>query len=386
MSSAQLEIQIIASLVAIACAIPGTFLVLRKMAMISDAISHSILPGIVIGFFITHDLNSPLLILLAALTGIITVILVEYIQKTGLVKEDTAIGLVFPALFSIGVILIAKNANDVHLDVDAVLLGELAFAPFDRLVIGGADVGPKSLWVVGTILLITIGLLFTFYKELKVSTFDKGLAASLGFSPAIMHYGLMSVSSVTTVGAFDAVGAILVVALMIAPAAAAYLITKDLKKMLILAIAFGIFSAIFGYWVAHWLDASISGSITTILGLVFLFVYLFAPEKGIIAVMYREKQQRTEVSLLTFLLHLKNHDDLSERHVKHLNEHINWQKVRSKTVLDLAQKNNMITIDNKIVSLTEKGNEFTSKAIDYIITNEDAQIEDMKDDFFLFRG
>ncbi len=386
MSNAQLEIQVIASLVAIACAIPGTFLVLRKMAMISDAISHSILPGIVIGFFITHDLNSPLLILLAALTGIITVVLVEYIQKTGLVKEDTAIGLVFPALFSIGVILIAKNANDVHLDVDAVLLGELAFAPFDRLIIGGTDVGPKSLWVVGTILLVTVALLFTFYKELKVSTFDKGLAASLGFSPAIIHYGLMSVSSVTTVGAFDAVGAILVVALMIAPAASAYLITKDLKKMLILAITFGVFSAIFGYWVAHWLDASISGSITTILGLVFLAVYLFAPEKGIIAVLYREKQQRTEVSLLTFLLHLKNHDDLSERHVKHLNEHINWQKVRSKTVLDLAQKNNMITIKNNIVSLTQKGDEFTSKAIDYIITNEDAQIEDMKDDFFLFRG
>jgi manganese/zinc/iron transport system permease protein len=173
---------------------------------------------------------------------------------------------------------------------------------------------------------------------------------------------------------------------MIAPAASAYLITKDLKKMLILAITFGVFSAIFGYWVAHWLDASISGSITTILGLVFLAVYLFAPEKGIIAVLYREKQQRTEVSLLTFLLHLKNHDDLSERHVKHLNEHINWQKVRSKTVLDLAQKNNMITIKNNIVSLTQKGDEFTSKAIDYIITNEDAQIEDMKDDFFLFRG
>ncbi len=386
MSSAQFEIQLIASLVAVACAIPGTFLVLRKMAMISDAISHSILPGIVVGFFITHDLNSPLLILLAALTGIITVILVEYIQKTGLVKEDTAIGLVFPALFSIGVIMIAKNANDVHLDVDAVLLGELAFAPFDRLLIAGTDVGPKSLWIVGTILLITVTLLFTFFKELKVSTFDKGLAASLGFSPAIIHYGLMSVSSVTTVGAFDAVGAILVVALMIAPAAAAYLLTTDLKKMLGLSIGFGIFSAILGYWVAHWLDASISGSITTVLGLVFLLVYLFAPTKGIIAVMYREKQQRREVSLITFLLHLKNHDEISERHVKHLNEHINWQKVRSKSILDLAQKNNMITIDNKIVSLTEKGDEFTSKAIDYIITNEDAQIEDMKDDFFLFRG
>lgn len=386
MSSAQLEIQLIASLVAIACAIPGTFLVLRKMAMISDAISHSILPGIVVGFFITQDLNSPLLILLAALTGIITVVLVEYIQKTGLVKEDTAIGLVFPAMFSIGVILIAKNANDVHLDIDAVLLGELAFAPFDRLLIAGTDVGPKSLWVVGTILLITITLLILFFKELKISTFDKGLAASLGFSPAIIHYGLMSVSSITTVGAFDAVGAILVVALMIAPAAAAYLLTTDLKKMLALAIGFGIFSAIFGYWVAHWLDASIAGSITTVLGLVFLLVYLFAPSKGIIAVMYREKQQRTEVSLLTFLLHLKNHDEIEERHVNHLNEHINWQKVRAKTVLDLANKNNMIHIEDNIVSLTKKGDEFTSKAIDYIITNEDAQIEDMKDDFFLFRG
>ncbi len=386
MNSAQIEIQLIASLVAIACAIPGTFLVLRKMAMISDAISHSILPGIVIGFFITHDLNSPLLILLAALTGIITVVLVEYIQKTGLVKEDTAIGLVFPALFSIGVIMIAKNANDVHLDVDAVLLGELAFAPFDRLLISGVDVGPKSLWIIGSILIITIILLIAFFKELKVSTFDKGLAASLGFSPAIMHYGLMSVSSVTTVGAFDAVGAILVVALMIAPAATAYLLTTNLKKMLALAIIFGVFSAISGYWVAHWLDASIAGSITTMLGLLFLAVYLFAPKKGIIAVLYREKQQRTEVSLLTFLLHLKNHNEEEERHVNHLNEHINWQKVRSKTVLELAIKNNMISIENNIVSLTEKGNDFTSQAIDYIITNEDAQIEHMKDDFFLFRG
>ncbi|OUR98150.1 zinc ABC transporter permease [Flavobacteriales bacterium 33_180_T64] len=386
MSSAQIEIQLIASLVAIACAIPGTFLVLRKMAMISDAISHSILPGIVIGFFITQDLNSPLLILLAALTGVITVVLVEYIQKTGLVKEDTAIGLVFPVLFSIGVLMIAKKANDVHLDIDAVLLGELALAPFDRLLISGVDVGPKSLWIIGSILCITVLLLLAFFKELKLSTFDKGLAASLGFSPAIIHYGLMTVSSITTVGAFDAVGAILVVALMIAPAASAYLLTTDLKKMLILSIIFGVLSAISGYWFAHWLDASIAGSITTMLGVLFLIVYLFAPSKGIIAVLYREKQQRIEVSLLTFLLHLKNHDDENERHVNHLNEHINWQKVRSKIVLDLALKNNMIMIDDSIVFLTPKGDKFTTQAIDYIITNEDAQIEGMKDDFFLFRG
>lgn len=386
MTNAQLEIQLIASLVAIACAIPGTFLVLRKMAMISDAISHSILPGLVLGFFITQDLNSPLLILLAALTGVLTVVLVEKIQQTKLVKEDTAIGLVFPALFSIGVIMIAKYANDVHLDIDAVLLGELAFTPFDRIYYNDMDLGPKSLWVIGIILTITLGLLFAFFKELKISTFDAGLATSLGFTPAVIHYGLMSVASVTTVGAFDAVGAILVVALMIAPAASAYLLTTDLKKMIALACFFGVFSAIAGYWMANYFDASIAGSIATMLGIVFLIVYLFAPSKGLISVLYREKQQKIEISLITFILHLKNHTETRERHVNHLNEHINWHKVRSKAVLNLALKNNLITISNDVVSLTEKGDEFTSKAINYIITNEDSLIEDMKDDFFLFRG
>ncbi len=384
--SPSIEIQLIAAITAAACAIPGVFLVLRKMALISDAISHSILPGIVIGFMITQDLASPWLILLAAVSGIITVVLVELIQKTGLVKEDTAIGLVFPALFSVGVLLIAQNANDVHLDVDAVLLGELAFAPFDRLIVGGIDVGPKSLWTITAILSFTIILLIAFYKELKVSTFDIGLSSALGFSPVIMHYGLMSVASVTTVAAFDAVGAILVVALIITPAAAAYLLTTDLKKMLALSVLFGTSSAIGGYWFARAIDASIAGSITTVLGLLFLIIYLFAPSKGLIAVLLKQSSQRIEVSLLTFLLHLNNHDSLEERSVAHLQEHINWQRVKAKSVLDLALKNNMIVIDNKVVSLTQKGLDFTEKAIEYIITNKDEKIEDMKDDFFLFRG
>ena len=383
---AQFEIQIIAMIVAAACAIPGVFLVLRKMSLISDAISHSILPGIVVGFFITHDLASPLNILLAALTGVITVILVESIQKTGLVKEDTAIGLVFPAMFSVGVILIALNANDVHLDIDAVLLGELAFAPFDRMLIGGSDLGPKALWIMGIILIVTISLLIIFYKELKVSTFDQGLSAALGFSPVVMHYGLMSVASVTTVGAFDAVGAILVVALMIAPAATVYLLTNNLKKLLIGAVLVGVFSAISGYWLAHFLDASIAGAISTVLGIIFIFTFLFAPDRGLISVLYRQKQQRKEVMLLTFLLHIQNHEEPEERHVSHLNDHINWQEVKAKSVLDLAFKNNMIQVENGIINLTEKGELFTTQAIQYITDNERSKIEGMKDNLFLFRA
>ncbi len=384
--STQVEIQLIASLVAIACAIPGTFLILRKMALISDAISHSILPGIVIGFFLTQDLNSPWLIIFAALFGVITVVLVEFIQKTELVKEDTAIGLVFPVMFSIGVILIAQNANDIHLDIDAVLLGELAFAPFDRFVVNEYDLGPKSLWIVGSIVGVTLVLLGAFFKELKLSTFDADLSSVLGFSPIIIHYGLMTVASVTTVGAFESVGAILVVALMIAPAAIAYLLTDDLKKMLGLACFFGVLSAITGYWVANILDASIAGSMATVLGILFLMVYFFAPDKGLLAVVYRQKQQRIEVSMLTFLLHLSNHTEEEERHVNHLNEHINWQKVQAQSVLALALKNNMIFIENEIVSLTEKGQTFTAEAIDYIVEDKKAAIENMKSRFFLFRG
>ena len=387
MSDAQIEIQVIAMIVAASCAIPGVFLVLRRMSLISDAISHSILLGIVIGFFITRDLNSPLLILLAALTGVVTIIMVEMIQRSKLVKEDTAIGLVFPLLFSIGVILISKNANDIHLDVDAVLIGELAFAPFDRFLFNGMDLGPKSLWIMGTILILTITLLLLFFKELKVTTFDKGLAASMGISPLIFHYGLMSVSSITIVGAFDAVGAILVVALMIAPAATAYLLTTNLKRMIGISILFGITSAIGGYWLAHYLDASISGSMTTVLGIIFLITFLFAPDKGLIANLYRHKKQKIEVSLITFLLHLNNHkDEIEARQFIHLQEHFNWHKPYAESVVDLALKNNMIHFDNDLISLTDKGKNFTKLTLDYILTNRDDQIEHLKSTFFLFRG
>ena len=386
MSNAQIEIQAIAALVAIACAVPGVFLVLRKMALISDAISHSILPGIVIGFFITQDLSSPLNIFLAAVSGIITVILVEYIQKTGLVKEDTAIGLVFPALFSIGVILIARNANDVHLDVDAVLLGEIAFAPFDRWNWKGTDLGPKAIWIIGTITFVTVSLVILFFKELKASTFDPGLAASLGFAPAILHYGLMSVSSITIVGAFDAVGAVLVVAFIIAPAATAYLLTTNLIRMLILSCGIGVLAAISGYWIAHGLDASIAGSIATVLGLFFFLAFMLAPERGVLAALYRTRQQKMEVALLTFLLHLNNHTEVREREVRHLSEHINWKPTVAKRVLILAQKNNMVTITNGVASLTKKGKTFSEAAVDYITLNKNTEIESIKEEFFLFRG
>jgi manganese/zinc/iron transport system permease protein len=364
--SLHVDIQIIAVVVAVACALPGVFLVLRRMALMSDAISHAILLGIVLAFFVTEDLSSPLLIIAAAATGVLTVSLVELIHRTGLVREDAAIGIVFPALFSGGVILISRFAGDVHLDTDAVLLGELAFAPLDRLAIFGYEL-PKSLWVMGGILLINLIFIGLFYKELKLTTFDVGLAAALGFSPTLIHYGLMTIVSVTAVGAFDAVGSILVVALMIAPPATAYLLTDRLSYLLGLSALIGVIAAIAGYWLAHFLDASIGGSMATMAGVLFLLTFLLAPDRGIIAIALRRVHQRWEFAQTMLTIHLFNHEGVPdaerERHIEHLDEHLRWNTSFAERVVRYAERQGSICCRDGMLFLTEHGRQIAREAL-----------------------
>ncbi len=269
----QIELLLIAVVTAMACALPGLFLVLRGVALMSDAMSHAILLGIIVMFLIIKQMNSPLLLFGASLAGLATVFCTEALIKTRCIKKDTAIGLVFPLFFSLGIILITLYARDVHLDSDMVLLGELAFAPFNRLFIYGSDWGPYALWQLGAILLINSVVIYALFKELALATFDQEYAAIAGFSPTIIHYTLMTLTSITAVAAFDAVGAIVVVALMIAPGATAFLLTKDLKTMIQLTILLSCLSAIGGYLFAFTLDVSIAGSIATVAGMIFASVF-----------------------------------------------------------------------------------------------------------------
>lgn len=359
MSQAQFEIQLIASLVAVACALLGVFLVLRRMAMMSDAISHTVLLGIVIAFFMTRSITSPLLLVGAALMGVITVSLVELINRTRLVREDAAIGLVFPAIFSVAVIMISRFAGDVHLDTDAVLLGELAFAPFNRLRVSGADIGPEALYTTGAILLLNLLFILLFYKELKLATFDPALAAALGFLPGVIHYALMTLVSLTAVGAFDAVGSVLVVAFMIAPPAAAYLLTDRLSRMLIYSALIGIFSAIGGYWLAHFLDASIAGSMATMTGVSFLTAYLLAPERGLIAQTRRRRGQRIEFALTMLTMHIAHHtathEAEQENQVTRLDEHLKWSPQFAAEIVRIAERDGLLREQNDLLTLTESG-------------------------------
>ena len=367
MTDAQVEIQLLALVTAVACALPGCFLVLRRTAMVSDAISHSVLLGIVVAFFVVESLTSPLLILGAAVVGLLTVVLVEAVKATGLVKEDTAIGLVFPALFSAGVILVSRYAGDVHLDVDAVLLGEIAFAPLDRTVAGGWDLGPTSLLVMTSILVVNAAFIALLYKELKLSTFDGGLARALGFPPALLHYGLMALVSITAVGAFNAVGSILVVALMIAPPATAYLLTDRLASMLVIAATAGALAAIAGYWAAHALDASIAGMVATAAGAEFALAFLLAPGRGVVAAARRRARQRIRFAETMLAIHLMNHerrpDAETENRPEHLRDHLRWEPAFADTIVRSARRNGFVAQRDGLLELTQTGRALAAEAL-----------------------
>ena len=271
--SAGLTIQLIAILISVACALLGVFLVLRSMSMLTDAISHTVLLGIVLSFFITHKLDSPLLIVGATLTGLLTVYFVEVLSDSKLVKEDAAIGIVLSILFSIAVILISKYTANIHLDIDTVLLGEIAFAPFHTTEIFGFKIATG---LVSGLAILIVNLLFItiFFKEIKISIFDKALALTLGLLPEIFHYLLMTLVSVTSVVSFDIVGATLMISFMVGPATTAYMISKNLKTMLVYSSLIGVISSIIGYHLAVFLDVSISGSIAVVIGVIF-FIVLF---------------------------------------------------------------------------------------------------------------
>lgn len=264
-----LQLLLITIITALACVIPGNFLVLRGTALMSDALSHAILFGIVVTFLIVQDINSPLIFVGAILSGILTVSATEILTKTGKLNQDAAIGLTFPFLFSIAVILINLFANNVHLDTDAILLGELAFAPFSKLYIFGHNCGPIALWNMSMILGLNICCTSYFYKELQLTTFDNIYAKTMRYYPTLFHYLLMILTSITIIQAFHTTGTILVISFIITPAATAYLLTKKLHEMIFISCLLAIIAVLAGFLIAQTLDTSIAGSITLANGFIF---------------------------------------------------------------------------------------------------------------------
>ncbi|MGH7127817.1 MAG: metal ABC transporter permease [Planctomycetaceae bacterium] len=299
-------IVIIATLAAMACALPGTFLLLRRRSMMGDALSHTVLPGIVIAFLFAYWLKASGWISAetyaglghaamfggAVVIGVVTAVLTEAVQKLGRVESTAALGVVYTSLFALGLLLVRFAADSVHIDPECVLYGEIETAAFPPR--SGV---PRAAIVNGLALVINLALVVLFFKELRLSAFDPALATTMGINASLMHYALMAVTAVTLVAAFESIGSILVIAMLIVPAATAGLLTERLWLVIVLGLAIAAASALLGHLLAltlpdllfralgfeieESLSASTAGMMAAAAGLLFAAALLFSPRQGV---------------------------------------------------------------------------------------------------------
>lgn len=262
---------------AVTCALPGTFLVLRRQSMLVEAMSHAVLPGIVVGALISGSTHSPVMVVAASLMGLVVVFGAQRLRGTGLITGDADQGLVFPFLFAVGVILLSTVLQKVHLCQDTVLTGDLnlmALTP-EHLVVGNGqiDLGPATAWRLMGVFVLTAVYIIVFYRVLKLSTFDPTTAATQGLPTKQVDVGLMFLVAMTVVVAFDAAGAILVVALIVVPPATALLFARSLPAMIAWSLGIAVVSALAGFWVALIWDLATSSTMAVVDALVFFMVF-----------------------------------------------------------------------------------------------------------------
>lgn len=290
-----LTIILTAGLVATACGLLGPFLVLRRAALMSDAVSHAVLPGIVATWLLLQT-RAPLAVIVGgAVFAVVCVLAIDALRGTGLVRSDAAIGLVFPLLFALGVLGVTRYASGIHLDLDSTIYGEIAFAPFDTWVLGGFEIA-RSIVIVGVVAALNLVFVLLLWKELKATTFDPQFSQTVGLRPTLLSRALLVAVAITAVTAFESVGAILVVTLLIVPAAAAYLLTDRLALMVALTVGIGWIGAVAGYWGAVGADSSIAGAMGLVCALCFAVALLVSPKYGLIATAVRRRRRSRAVA------------------------------------------------------------------------------------------
>ncbi len=279
----ELQIILVALMVAFACLLPGNFLVLKKISMVSDAISHSVILGIVLGYFLVKNLYSPFLFLGAALSAFIMFFLTEKLIQSKQVKREAAVALIFPLLFSIAIILINVFASNIHLDEDTVITGGLAFIPLVGFDAFNLFTIPKALVISFFNFIVNLLLTIFFFKELSLVSLEEDYASDLGLGYKKINYGLVFITSLTAVCSFEAVGSILVIGFFILPPSISFLWAKSLKKMLMLSFLVASMSVIVSYIIAYLYNFSIAGTILIVLGFFLLLSVFIAPKSKWVA-------------------------------------------------------------------------------------------------------
>ncbi len=295
-------IVVIGALCAGACALLGNFLVLRKMSMMGDAISHAVLPGLVVAFLLTGSHASLPMFIGAAIVGVLTALFTEWIRKLGQVEESAAMGVVFTGLFALGLLLIRQWADHIDLDPGCVLYGAIELTPLDTVQWGSFEI-PRAALVLAAVFVMNLVFVLLFFKELKITSFDPSLATTQGIPARVMHYVLMTLVAITTVASFESVGSILVVAMLIVPAAAAHLLTDRLSMMILVSLVFAVFTAALGHVAAiivpSWFgyeDTRSSGGMAVVAGLLFVGALCVAPRHGVFVRIFRRLQLSLQIA------------------------------------------------------------------------------------------
>jgi manganese/zinc/iron transport system permease protein len=285
--------------VAAACGLVGNYLLLRRMALMGDAVSHSVLPGLVVAFLITGSRNTGAMLFGALLAGVVTTVVIETIQRKTRVKQDASIGVTFTTLFAIGVVLVSIYSGQVDLDAECVLYGDIGMLVMEPIM--GWGEWPAALTRSAAVAVTCMVLVVAFYKQLLVSSFDPGLARSLGINPTVVHYSLMVVLSIVVVSAFEAVGSILVIAMLILPGATASLLTHRLSRVHLLAVLHAALSAVGGVHLSLALNCQIGPAMVVAGAFLFCLAWLLGPSQGLIARWRRNRRplRLTEESAVT---------------------------------------------------------------------------------------
>ncbi|NOZ39978.1 MAG: iron ABC transporter [Planctomycetes bacterium] len=298
----------------VACALVGCFLVLRRMSMMGDAISHAVLPGLVIAFLFSGTTSIVPLFVGAVVCGLLTTFLTQTLHQYARVPSDASMGVVFTSMFALGVVLVKRYVGGLHFDVACVYEGTLELVSLATPIAGL----PRPLFTTLLVLLLNLAVLILLWKEFKLSSFDPALATTMGISATAMHYLLMTLVAVTAVASFEAVGSILVVAMLIVPAATAHLLTDRLSWMVAIACAVGVASSVLGYWAAGYWNTNIAGMMTVAAGLLYALAVFFSPRYGICSTVYRNVRMSLRVLREDLLAMLYRVEELDAAHEKRL--------------------------------------------------------------------
>lgn len=296
------------------CSLPaaliGTFLVLRRMSLLGDAISHAVLPGIAIAFLASGQVSGMPVLIGSIITAIITAILSRSLTATGMVNEQAGLGVIFTTLFALGVVLISRAAENIDLDPGCVLYGAIEFVPLETSVIGSFEI-PRAVIPLGVVSIATVLFILVFYKELKITCFDAGLAQAMGLHPGRIDFILMVLTAIVTVVSFESVGSILVIVLLVAPSCSALLWTDRLEAALPISVLFGSLSSILGYLLALYTNTSVAGMMAFVSGVIFATAWIFSPRHGQLADMVRRIRLQIQIATDDLLSAIYRRDEIT---------------------------------------------------------------------------